>query len=168
MEQNLNNNSNFKTRAISFVKENRIKFSFFFITILLFFATFFIFIEHQKQKNILLAEKYIKAGILLNNGEVDEAQKHYKNILQNNNKFYSLLTLNTLIEKNLIKDEKKILNYFSELEKKNFSSELMDLIYFKKALYLIKIGDEKSGKNILKNLIDKDSNLKITAKEIIN
>ena len=44
----------------------------------------------------------------------------------------------------------------------------MDLIYFKKALYLIKIGDEKSGKNILKNLIDKDSNLKITAKEIIN
>ena len=50
MEQNLNNNSNFKTRAISFVKENRIKFSFFFITILLFFATFFIFIEHQNAK----------------------------------------------------------------------------------------------------------------------
>ena len=77
------------------------------------------------------------------------------------------MSLNTILEKNLIEDNEKILEYFAQLEKKNFSEDLKDLILFKKALYLIKIKDSESGKKILENLIKKESNLKLSAQEII-
>ena len=41
-----------------------------------------------------------------------EAKKYYENIILSKNKFYSLLALNTILEKNLIEDKKKNFNYF--------------------------------------------------------
>ena len=84
------------------------------------------------------------------------------------NRFYSILSLNALIEKNLIKDKQKVLEYFSKLENLKYSKELSELILFKKALYFIKIQEKSKGEKILKNLIDKNSNLKFAAEEIIN
>ena len=42
-----------------------------------------------------------------------------------------------------------------------------DLIKFKKALYLIKTSNIKEGKEILNNLIDSNSTLKLLAQELI-
>ena len=61
----------------------------------------------------------------------------------------------------------KIMNYFEVLEKTNLSSEQKDLINFKKALYFFKTADVKSGEELLKKLIDKNSRLKSLAQEII-
>ena len=76
-----------------------------------------------------------------------KCKKYYEEIILSKNKFYSLLALNTILEKNLINDKKKIIKYFLKLEKFNFSKEAnIDLIHFKKALYLIKIKEIKAGK----------------------
>ena len=64
-------------------------------------------------------------------------------------------------------DKNKILNYFDLLETSISSKENADLIRFKKALFLIKKSDRKKGKQILEELINKDSSLKIISQEII-
>ena len=91
----------------------------------------------------------------------------YEEIILSKNQFYSVLSLNTLIEKELITDNEKILNYFKILEKSVSSNERKDLIKFKKALYLIKTSNIKEGKEILNNLIDSNSTLKSIAQELI-
>ncbi len=98
---------------------------------------------------------------------MDQARIIYEEIINNDDKFYSILALNSILEKNLVNDKKLILDYFSKLENKNYPKETLDLIYLKKALYLIKIKDNEQGKKILNQLINQDSNLKDVAQEII-
>ena len=48
----------------------------------------------------------------------------YEEIILSKNKFYSLLALNTILEKNLINDKKKYLDYFEIIRKnKNFQKK---------------------------------------------
>ena len=54
-----------------------------------------------------------------------------------------------------------------DFEKMNHSEEKQDLISLKKALYLIKNSDVKAGKALLEKLIDKNSELKSIAEDII-
>ena len=56
-----------------------------------------------------------------------------------------------------------ILNYFSILLNSIKSEEQKDLINLKKALYLIKNSDAKTGKSILEKLVNKDSTFKSIA-----
>ena len=77
------------------------------------------------------------------------------------------MSLNALIEKNLISDKNKILKYFDILENSITLKEQEDLILLKKALYLLKEKEFKAGNNLLQGLIDKNSNLKIIAEEIL-
>ena len=64
-------------------------------------------------------------------------------------------------------DDKKILSYFNILENKISNKETKDLIIFKKALFLKKNLKIKEGEDLLKNLIENNSNLKLLAQEII-
>ena len=72
----------------------------------------------------------------------EKAKKLLDKIILSENKFYSILALNTIIEKNLITDKNKILNYFQILENIKSSDESHDLILFKKPI---------SSKNFRKN-----------------
>ena len=99
--------------------------------------------------------------------EKEKSLKLYQEIILSENKFYSILALNTIVEKKLITDKKKILDYFSFLENVISKKENKDLIMFKKAIYLIKTSDIQSGKNLLKNLVDNNSLLKSLALEIL-
>ena len=49
--------------------------------------------------------------------EKEESLVYFENIIESNNKFYSILALNNIIEKNLISDHEKIIGYFSLIEK---------------------------------------------------
>lgn len=167
MEQSLDKKPYLRETLTNFLNKNKRKFILFAILILITLTIFYISNENKKRKNNLIAEKYVKAGLLLSKNQNKEAKEYYENIILSNNEFYSLLSLNILLEKKLIKDDQKILNYFSQLEKKSSTSELLDLILFKKALFLIKNNDFKSGEKILENLISKNSNLKLAAQEII-
>ena len=167
MNQSVENKIEIKDKLVNFYNNNRLKiFSIIFIVLVSVIA-FYLFKQNQIKKNNLVAEQYIKAGIYLSSNKKDDAKRIFQNIILGKNEFYSVLALNQIIEKNLISDKNKILEYFDLLEKINRSEEKQDLISLKKALYLIKMSDVKEGEALLENLIDKNSELKSIAKEII-
>jgi hypothetical protein len=167
MNQSVENKIEIKDKLVNFYNNNRLKiFSIIFIVLVSVIA-FYLFKQNQIKKNNLVAEQYIKAGIYLSSNKKDDAKRIFQNIILSKNEFYSVLALNQIIEKNLISDKNKILEYFDLLEKINRSEDKQDLISLKKALYLIKMSDVKEGEALLENLIDKNSELKSIAKEII-
>ena len=122
---------------------------------------------NQNKKNLIISEKYIEAGLLLSKGNKQEAKILFEEIILSNNQFYPILALNSVLEKKLITDKEKILDYFQILEKKITNKKNIDLILFKKALFLIKEKDIEEGKIILERLVEKNSNLKTLSQEII-
>ena len=167
MDQSEENKTEIKDRIINFLNDNKVKI-YIFIFILATVLVSFIFIKtNNEKKNVLVAEKYLKAGINLVSNKNDIAKSLYEEIISSKNEFYAILALNTIIEKDLIIDQKKILEYFTVLERSVSTKETIDLIKLKKALYLIKILDIETGNKLLKSLIDDNSNLKSIAKELI-
>ena len=63
-----------------------------------------------KKKNILQAESYIKGGIYLSNGKEKQAVEIYEEIIKSENKFYSILALNSILEKNLLPNKVTIVS----------------------------------------------------------
>ena len=168
MNKEENNVAEKKNKLIFFVKENKIKILIIVSLIFLSIISLNLFKIHKLNKNDLISEKYIQAGIYLNLKNEKKSLEIYEEIIKEKNKFYSVLSLNTVIEKKLVKDHEKIINYFEIVEKINTSKEQKDLVMFKKALYLINANKLIKGKEILKKIIDSNSKLKIFAEEIMN
>lgn len=168
MNKEENNVGEKKNKLIFFVKGNKIKIFIIVSVIFLSIISLNLFKIHKLNKNNLISEKYIQAGIYLNLKNEKKSLEIYDEIIKEKNKFYSALSLNTVIEKKLVKDHDKIINYFEIVEKINMSKEQKDLVMFKKALYLINANKLIKGKEILKKIIDSDSKLKIFAEEIMN
>ena len=70
----------------------------------------------MKKQNSIVAEKYVQAGISLTLENKEAAKLILEEIIISENNFYSILALNTLIEKNLVTDNAKILKFFEILE----------------------------------------------------
>ena len=167
MEQNLDNKIDFKSRLINFYKDNKIKIQIFlFIILISFFSIMFLQVYNDKQNN-LISEKFIKADIIYTKDDKNSAKKLYEDILRSKNSFYSTLALNKIIEKNLEKDDKKILEYFDKVESLQKNKERKDILKFKKALFLLKNLNTQDAKILLKELIESNSKLKNLAEDII-
>jgi len=167
MDQNLENKPITKNRLINFYNNNKFKIYILIFTLIIVLISF-IFVNHNsKKKNIFISEKYVEAGIYLASNKKDNAKKLYEEIILSKNEFYSILALNTIIEKNLITDKDKIIKYFEILENSISSKEQEDLVVLKKALYLIKVSDIKKGNNLLKNLADRNTILKTIAQDLL-
>tara|TARA_B100001057_G_C22814488_1_gene936807 strand:+ start:79 stop:588 length:510 start_codon:yes stop_codon:yes gene_type:complete len=167
MDQDTESKLDFKNKLINFYKFNKVKV---YISIIILLITLVIvsFINYQSERNNkLIAERYVQAGLFLASNKKDSARDIYEEIILSKNNFYSILALNTIIEKDLISSNEKILGYFKTLEETSLTKENYDLVIFKKALYLIKTSDIENGKNLLQILIDKNSNLKKIAQELI-
>ena len=119
------------------------------------------------KKNNINAENYIKAGLLLNAGKKEESLSYYEKIIESKNKFYSILALNIIVEKNLISDHDKIIEYFSIVNDRLKKEEQKDLLNFKKALYLLKNNKNLEGEKILNSLIDKKSKFTKLSEEVL-
>ena len=167
MEQSLENKSVFKNKLINFYNLNKFKIYTFIIILVLTLISFIFLKNYNEKNNILLAEKYIEAGLNLTSEDKEVAKKIYQEIILSKNKFYSILALNTIIEKNLINDKKKILEYFNLLEKSAHSENQKDLIILKKALYLMKNSEVQESENLLKELVNKDSHIRKLAEELL-
>ena len=167
MDQNINNKIELRDKLISFFKTNKLKI-YVLIGILLITAITVSFIKINNEKKLsLIAEQYVEAGLYLSSNKKEKAIELYEKIIVSKNKFYSILALNTVLEKNLIRDKSKILNYFQLVEKLNISKEQYDLIIFKKALYLIKIENREEGNKLLNVLKNKNSKLTPLIEELI-
>ena len=168
MEENSDQKIELKDRIVFFLKKSKFKLIplIFFILIIIFFFMF-IKIKNEKIGN-LISEKYITAGLYLSSNENEKSKKLFEEIILSENKFYSILALNSILEKNLEKDENKIFEYFEIVEKSRINQEQKDLLMIKKALYLIKMNKSERGEVILEKLINKESNFKNLAEEILN
>lgn len=167
MEHNPESKLEFKEKLKDFYYKNKGKI-FFSILVLLIFLISVIFIKYNdERKKKFVSEKYIQAGLYLVSDKKENAKKLYEEIILNEDNFYSILALNIIIEKNLISDENKILEYFNLLEKSNLKSENIDLLNLKKSLYLINNSNIEMGENLLKSLKNKDTSLKPIIEEIL-
>ena len=167
MEQKVENKIELKDKLISFYYKNKLKiYLFFSVLIIVLISTTLIKINIEK-KNSQIAEKYIKANLLLTSGKKENSKKIYEEIILSKNKFYSVLSLNTLIEKKLETNKDIILDYFKIVENLNHSEANLDLIILKKALFLNKNSEIKNSNDLLKRLINKDSKLKKIAEDLI-
>lgn len=167
MEQNINQDLSNKNKYLTLFKKNRNKFYLILGILMIIIAAISLFQYNKTKKNNLISEKYITAGLLLASENFKDSLKIYDEIILSKNKFYSTLALNTILEKNLVTDESKILNYFTIVEKLNKLNDQKDLVIFKKALYLNKISRIQESKDLLNNLVESNSKFKEVAKELL-
>ena len=167
MDQNENNN-NLLDKLISIIKENKIKVNLVATILVASIILSLIFIQYQNKKNSTIAEKFIEAGVYLSSNDNDSARQIFEEIILSKNKFYSALSLSTILEKDLISSEEKILNYFSIVQSITKSQDQKDLLILKKGLYLIRIKKTKDGQKLLKRLIKEGSKFAFLAKEVID
>lgn len=167
MDQNQEKKFEFKDKLTAFYNSNKIKIYSFIFCFLFIIFTIIVLDIYNNKKNAIISEKFIQAGVYLKYDKKDKAKDLYEEIIFSKNEFYSVLSLNTIIEQNLIKDKKKILEYFKILEKSVSDNDRSDLLIFKKALYLIKSSEIEMGRKLLERLIKKDSSFKLLAKEVI-
>ncbi len=167
MSENLESKE-LKFNISEFYKKNKIRIFTVLFIVLFAIIFFFVFENYKEKKNNLISEKYISAGLLLSKEKKDEAGKILKEIVLSKNEIYSILALNTIIEKELENDTNQVLEYFKKIENLSLSKEQLDLLSLKKALFLIKKTNSDEAQNILKNLINSKSNLKSLAEDLIS
>ena len=167
-QEQSNNNYEFKDRIFFLIKKNKLKLIIFLIILLILTIIFITKNILEKKNNNIISEKYVQAGLFLSSGENDKSLKIFEEIIKSKNKFYSILALNTILEKKLTEDKGKIINFFEIIEDLNIERNQKDLIIFKKALYLIKNSDLNEGNALLERLVETKSELKIQAAEILN
>ena len=106
MDENLDKKISSESRIVEFVKDNKRKILFTIaLIILIVFLISFLNLYNDK-KNTQISEQYIKGGLLLAEQKNDEANEIFGNIIMSKNNFYSILALNTIIEKKLGKKMK--------------------------------------------------------------
>ena len=168
MEQNTENQIEFKDRIISFYKINKNKIKIFLLILLILIISIFFIEINKSKKNEKISEKYISAGVLYLENKNDQAKKIYEEILKSKNSFYTMLALSDILEKNLEQDKEKMITYFDKVEKLQKTKEQKDILIIKKALYLTKYSDEDEANKLLKELINSNSKLKDLAEEILS
>ena len=167
MDQSIENKTEIKNRIINFFNRNKTKtYILIFVLVMSLILSVYSKVNNERQ-NIKIAEKYVEAGLYLTSNKKDIAKSLYEEIILSDNEIYSILALNTVIEKNLISDKDKILRYFDILKKSITAKDQQDLIIFKEALYFLKISDIEKGNKLLNYLIDNDSILKPTVEELL-
>ena len=165
MENEIAKKSDLIEKIVSKVKEKKkliISTLFIFFIILSGVIFFYYYQDNQNEK---ISEKYIKAGIYLGSKDKEKSKIIYREIILSKNKFYSILALNNMIENDLVKESKEILNYFEIIENINITKEQKNLVKLKKALYFKKISRDIEGNELLKEIIADNSIWKETAIE---
>ncbi len=163
--ENLNSQSLIE-KISSYLKEKKKIFLLIFTILFLSFCILVYYNFYQEKKNIEISEKYIKAGLLLKNKNKKESLNLYKEIIVSKNKFYSLLSLSSIIENNIEIDNNEILKLFKILEEVNYNKDHKNLVKLKKALFLKKLNKQSESNKLLDEIISNDSIWKEIAIEI--
>ena len=168
MDQNIDKASNLREKLSFFYKKNKLKIIIlviFTIISLLLLSYYKIYKDDQKK---LISERYIQAGIYLSSNQIKESAIILEEIINSKNEFYSLLALNTILERDFKFNKSKILEFFKIVESLDITREQQDLLKIKKALFLIKNSDDSIGKELLEKIQNSDSKFKKIAEEILS
>ena len=139
-----------ENNILNFIKSNSKIFIYSLALILVILLVIFWFINNRENNKVIISDNCIKAQSLLKNKKKDDAKKILLDIIEKNNSPYSSLALFLIIENNLIENKKEVLGYFDKvIDNTNLKKEDLNLIKFKKAMY---ISDLKNEQDILKLL----------------
>ena len=131
------------------------------IVFLLLFSIFSIFSWMKYDANIKkqnLSEDFIKAKIFISEKKFVEANNILKDIVNQKDSTYSVLSLYLIINKDLEKDEKLVIKYFDEiLSIKALKKEDLNLIKLKKAIYISRYEKEEDLLDLLNPIINSES-----------
>ena len=131
------------------------------IVFLLLFSIFsiFSFMKYDgKIKKQNLSEDFIKAKILISEKKFVEANNILKDIVNQKDSTYSVLSLYLIINKDLEKDEKLVIKYFDKiLSIKALKKEDLNLIKLKKAIYISRYEKEEDLLDLLNPIINSES-----------
>ncbi len=165
MENEIKEKSNLIVKISDIIRKN-IKLLLIILSIIITLLLIIIYIIYQQNiQNNKISETYIKAGIYLSSKDTEKSKILYKEIIQSKHKFYSILSLNNIIENDLEKNNEEVLKLFETLEKVKVTKEQKNLIKLKKALYLKKISKDVQGNQLLKEIIEDNSIWKEVATE---
>ncbi len=141
-----------------FFRENKSKIISIIVLVVVSLIIFIISLEHKKNKNINISEKYNKAKILIENKSKQEALKILEKLVFEENSFYSPSALNLIVDNDLIKDKEKVISYYDEIiSSSKLDEETKNLFIFKKVIF---IGDDIKENDLLsylKPIIKSDS-----------
>ena len=106
----------------------------------------------------MISDNYIKAQTLIKNEKKDDAKKILLGILEKNNSPYSSLALFLIIENNLVENKSIVLGYFDKvIDNSNHQKEDLNLIKFKKAVYISDLKNEQDILKLLNPIINSNS-----------
>ena len=132
-------------------------FSIFFIAIVIV-AIISFYSKNEENKKIILSESYISAKLFIKNQNKDKAREILKDIVLKKDRTYSALALFLIINENLVKEEKELINLFNYvIETKPIDEELKNLVIFKKMLYQANYASEIDLLETAKKLINTDT-----------
>ena len=147
---------------INFIKSNSKTFTYIAAIFVLATALSSWFFYESKKEKIKISEDFIKAKILLENKNENEAKIILKEIVEKKNTVYASLSLFLLIDKNLIEDKDLILDYFDKvISSGSYSKEDINLLRLKKAIYISDIKGEQEMLKLLNPVINSNSVWKI-------
>jgi len=147
-----------KKKVLDIIKSNlKIIISIFLFFILVSFLYAWINFK-EASKKVNLSEEFINAKVMLSQNKSNQAYKILKKIIENKDNTYSVLSLYLVIDQDLEKDRKKVINYFNEVLSINtLKNEDLDLLKFKKAIFISNESNEKELLDLLNPIINSDS-----------
>ena len=136
---------------IYFLKSNSKIFIYSIIILILLIGISSWFVYESKKEKVKISEDFVRAQVLINNNNENEAKEILKGIVEKKNTVYASLSLFLLIDKNLIEDKNIVISYFDHLiiDNNSYTEEDLDLLRLKKAIY---ISDTKREQEILELL----------------
>ena len=149
---------NFINNASNFAKKNFKGIIVLATVLFIFLLLIFFYKDLQEKKDIIIAEQYTQAKILITQKKTNESKILLENLIEANHKFYSPLSLYLMIDNNLENDSKKIINFFSVILNNNsIDEENLNLIKIKKAIYLISLDEEISAVETFNQIVVSNS-----------
>ena len=150
------NNRNQKIKDF-FVKFKKQLISIFSIIILMVFG-YFIYGDLQKKNKIKIADKYNQATIDYYSGDKKNIEQELIEIIEEEDKTYSPLSLYFLLENEIITENNKINELFDVLiNETNLEKEIKNLVIYKKALFNSEFETENNLIKILNPIINSKS-----------
>ena len=149
---------NILLKFLSFVKLKKKYFICAFVILSIFIISIILINKNNLNNNLLISKNYNKAVVLLENKKNKEAKKILLNIINNEHKLYSPLSLYLIIEKKLETNKDKIISLYDVvIENTKINNEDINLIKIKKAIYISEYEDEEKILKILNPIINSES-----------
>lgn len=127
--------------------------------VIILIGIFFIWLDYsEKSKRTKSSESFIESKILLSEKNYSKSLEILENIIKMKDNTYSPLSLFLILDQNLEKDNKVVLEYFNDvLSIRNLENEDKNLLKLKKAIFISNTVNEKEMLDLLNPIINSDS-----------